>query len=437
MLPNTNQQHTNIMNNLNLQDTNPDPAHIADDIKKDLSGDNPTTQIKSKKRLWIIIGIVALNSIGMSIVLPLLPFIVSKYLPSQQVVVGMSALMSVFAACTFFAAPALGALSDRYGRKNILIISLLGSVVGYVLFGIGGALWMLFLGRIIDGLTAGNISTLFAYVSDSTEPKDRAKWFGYIGSAMGIGKLGGPALGGLLGSINIALPFFVTGGLVFLSGLAVYFLLPESLAPEKRTKNLTFDSFNVFSHFKDIFSLKEVKLLLILGVLFYIGLGIFQFNFTLFLKDIYKWGPAFIGSMLTIVGICEIISRAVLLPWLLKHFSERRIGVAGLIGFGIGLALILASTIMPSVIIVSLAVIFIITGEGLFDPTYNGKLSLSVHESKQGKLQGVNQSLQSANNMLIPLGAAAIYFYSPGMLYATATFIVLVAVIMYVKIIKI
>jgi len=389
---------------------------------------------KSKKHIfWIIIGIVLLNSIGMSVVLPLLPFIVGKYLPSEQIVVGMSALMSVFAACTFFAAPIFGSLSDRYGRKYILIFSLLGSVIGYVLFGIGGALWVLFLGRIIDGLTAGNISILFAYISDSTEPKERAKWFGYIGSAMGIGKLGGPALGGLLGGISLSLPFFVTAGLIFISGLATYFLLPESLVPEKRTKHLTLNSFNVFSHFKDIFKLKNVKMLLILGIFFYISLGIFQFNFTIFLKDIYKWGPVFIGTMLTLVGICEIISRAVLLPCLLKRFNEKSIGIAGLIVFGIGLALIMSSVFLPSIIIISLAVIFIITGEGLFDPTYNARLSQSVDESNQGKLQGVNQSLQSANNMIMPLAAAAIYFYSPCILYATATFIVLVAIIIYAK----
>ncbi|EHQ25305.1 tetracycline resistance MFS efflux pump [Mucilaginibacter paludis] len=389
--------------------------------------------MKSKKQLWIIIGIVALNSIGMSIVLPLLPFIVGKYLSAGQVVVGMSALLSVFAACTFFAAPALGALSDRYGRKNILIVSLLGSVAGYILFGIGGALWILFLGRIIDGLTAGNISTLFAYVSDSTEPKQRAKWFGYIGSAMGIGKLGGPALGGLLGGIDIALPFYVTAGLIFISGLAVYFLLPESLPPEKRTKQVTFSSFNTFSHFAAIFSLKEVKLLLLLGILFYAGLGIFQFNFIIFLKDIYQWGPAVIGTMLTLVGICDMVTRALLLPWLLKQFTEKNIGIAGLVGFGIGLALIAASALIPSVTMISMAIICIISGSGLFEPTYNGKLSQSINESQQGKLQGVNQSMQSANNVLIPVGAAAIYLYSPAILYVAATFILLLAVIMYYK----
>lgn len=386
-----------------------------------------------KNVLWILISIVLLNSVGFSIVLPLLPFLVAKYLPSQQVVVGMSVLMSVFAACTFVAAPVLGALSDRYGRKNILIVSLLGSVAGYVMFGIGGALWVLFLGRIIDGLTAGNVSTLFAYISDSTEPGERSKWFGYIGSAMGVGKLGGPALGGLLGSISLGLPFFVTAGLIFLSGLAVYFLLPESLAPEHRTKKLTHNSFNAFSHFKDIFTLKTVGLLLIPGVLFYACLGIFQFNFIIYLKDIYKWRPAFIGALLTLVGTFEILSRAWLLPLLWKRMNAKTIGIAGLIGFGTGFGLILASIYVHSVILIVLAIIFIITGEGLFDPTYNGGLSQMVAENKQGKLQGVNQSLQSANNMLIPLVAAAIYFYSPGMLYAVAICIVLMAVILYAK----
>ena len=143
---------------------------------------------------------------------------------------------------------------------------------------------------------------------------------------MGIGKIGGPALGGLLGSISIGLPFFVTAALIFLSGVTVYFSLPESLPFDKRTPKLSLNSFNTFSHFREILTFKDLKFLFVTGVLFYVGLSIFQFNFTIFLKDVYKWTPAFIGGILTFVGIFEIITRAVLLPWLLKHFKEKKIG---------------------------------------------------------------------------------------------------------------
>jgi len=378
----------------------------------------------------ILLGIVLMNAVGMSIVIPLLPFLIGQYLPKQQVVVGMSALLSVFAACTFIAAPILGALSDRYGRRNILIISLLGSVIGYVLFGIGGSLWVLFVGRIIDGLTAGNISTLFAIISDSTTPEERTKWFGYMGAVMGIGLLTGPVLGGLLGAIDLSLPFFMTAGIISLSVVAVYFWLPESLPSGKRTKQLNVDSFNFFSHLKDFW---EIKWLLITGILFYAGLEIFQFNFTIFLKDIFKWGPAYIGSILTVAGACEIISRSLLLPLLLKHFSESIVGVIGLIMLATGLAFIVISIFISSLIIITLAVICILAGEGLFDPTYNSQLSQSVDESNQGKLQGVNQSLQSCTRVLIPLGAATIYYSSPFLLYTIATLIIIFSIIIHEK----
>jgi len=387
----------------------------------------------TQHRLLIIIVIVLLNSIGFSIVLPLLPFLLGKYLSPENIVIGMSLLMSAFAICSFFAAPVFGALSDKYGRKSLLIASIAGSVIGYILFGIGGALWVLFLGRIIDGLTAGNISILFAYISDSAEPQERAKWFGYIGAAMGIGKIGGPALGGLLANISIALPFFITAGLLLLSGLAAFLLLPESLPPAKRVKHLTLSSFNTLSHFKAMLSLKGVKVLLILGVLFYVVLGIFQFNFTVFLKDVYQWGPPMVGAILTFVGVCDIFIRAFLLPRLLKRFREKYIGVAGLLIMGVGLVLILASIYLHSIVIISLAVICIISGEGLFDPTYNARLSGSVDESRQGQLQGVSQSLQSANNIVVPLAASALYVCSPALLYLAAACIIPVAVFVYIK----
>lgn len=392
-------------------------------------------QITNKQRnLWIIIAITTLNAIGMTLVFPLFPFLVGKYLPESQIVVGLSSLLSVYALCQFFAAPVFGALSDRFGRKSILIISLFGSAIGYFLLGVGGALWVLFLGRIIDGLTAGNISTLFAYIADSTEPGERTQWFGYLGGAIGVGFMIGPAIGGLLGTTSISLPFYVTAGITFVSILCVHFLLPESLAPEKRTKQFSIKSLNTFAQFKAIFTLKEVRALLIMGAFFSIGLSIYQFNLSIFLKDVFFWGPALIGGILTVIGVCDIVSRTLLLPQLLKRFSERSIGMVGLGGLMLGLALVFVSAYVPSAILLLSAVIFITLGEGLFDPTYNGLLSRSVDESKQGSLQGANQSLQAAYHVIVPLAAAALYVYSHSMLYGIATLILAWALIMFAKI---
>jgi DHA1 family tetracycline resistance protein-like MFS transporter len=385
------------------------------------------------RSLWIIVGITVLNAIGMTIVLPLFPFLLEKYVAAKSVAVVMSALFSVFAVCTFFAAPVFGALSDRYGRKSILLISLLGSAVGYMLLGFGGALWVLFFGRIIDGLTAGNQSALFAYISDSTEPHERGKWFGFLGGAIGLGFMIGPAIGGLLGSASITLPFFITAGITIVSMICIAQLLPESLPPEKRTTHLTLKSFNTFSHFKEIFSLKEPRALLIMGAFFYIGLNIWQFNASIFFKDVFMWGPSFIGGIFVLVGICDILSRVIILPQLLKRWTEKTVGIIGLCGLVVGLGLIFSSAYFQSVFLIIAAVACIVLGEGLFDPSYNARLSVSVDESKQGLLQGTNQSLQALYHVIVPLGAAAIYTYSHGVVFGIAAVFMLCGLGMFIK----
>ncbi len=385
------------------------------------------------RSLWIIVGITILNAIGMTIVLPLFPFLLGKYVPAENIALVMSALFSVFAVCQFFAAPVFGALSDRYGRKSILLISLLGSAIGYVLLGFGGALWVLFLGRIIDGLTAGNQSALFAYITDSTEPQERGKWFGYLGGAIGLGFMIGPALGGALGAKSIALPFFTTAAITLLSMLCIALLLPESLAVEKRSKHLTLQSFNTFSHFGEIFSLNEARRLLVMGGFFYVGLNIWQFNAVLFLKDVYAWGPSLIGGIFVLVGICDIISRVIILPQMLKRFSERTVGVIGLSGLAIGLSLIFISAFIPTAPLFMAAVLFIVLGEGLFDPSYNARLSMSVDETKQGVLQGIGQSLQAVYHVLVPLGAAAVYTYSHGAVFGIATLFMVCGLVLFVR----
>lgn len=386
-----------------------------------------------KRSLWIIVGITVLNAIGMTIVLPLFPFLLEKYVPAKSVAVVMSALVSLFAVCTFFAAPIFGALSDRYGRKPILLVSLLGSAVGYVLLGFGGALWVLFLGRIIDGLTAGNQSALFAYISDSTEPDERGKWFGYLGGAIGLGFMIGPTIGGVLGSVSITLPFYITAGITLACMLFISQLLPESLPVEKRTTHLTLKSFNTFSHFKEIFSLKEPRALLIMGAFFYTGLNIWQFNASIFFKDVYLWGPSFIGGIFVLVGICDILSRVIILPQLLKRTSERTVGILGLCGLATGLGLLFLSAYISSAILIIAAVACIVLGEGLFDPSYNARLSISVDESKQGLLQGTNQSLQAIYHVIVPLGAAAIYTYSHGAVFGIAALFMIFGLVMFLR----
>lgn len=388
------------------------------------------------RNLWIIICITVLNAVGLTIVLPILPFLLAEYVSEKEVATYMSALVSVFALCTFFAAPIFGALSDRFGRKSILVLSLMGSAIGYFLLGFGGAIWILFLGRIIDGLTAGNQSTLFAYISDSTESSERGRWFGIVGGAIGLGFMIGPVIGGLLGSLSISLPFFVTAGITLISILCVMFLLPESLPKEKRSSSFNLNSFNLYHQFNEVFRLKDARNLLIMGAFFFVGLIIWQFNTSVYLKDVFHWGPTFIGTVFMTVGVCDILSRVILLPLLLKKWNEKKLGAIGLIGLSIGLALLFISNLIQSPYIIFTAVIFIVIGEGLFDPTYNSQLSNSVDDTKQGLLQGTNHSLQALYRVLIPLTAGFIYSYNHGVIFAIAALILLIGLTLYLKVNK-
>lgn len=393
------------------------------------------TKTTNKRNLWIITGITVLNAIGLTIVLPILPFLLSEYVAEKQVATYMSALVSVFALCTFFAAPIFGALSDRFGRKRILILSLIGSAIGYFLLGFGGAIWVLFLGRIIDGLTAGNQSTLFAYISDSTEAAERGKWFGILGGAIGLGFMIGPAIGGTLGSISITLPFFVTAGITIISILCVLILLPESLPIERRSANLHVKSFNIYHQFKEVFQHKEARKLLFVGAFFFTGLIIWQFNASIFLKDELDWGPSFIGAVFMTVGICDILSRVVLLPLLLKKWSENTLGAIGLLGLSLGLAALFISNYYHSAYLVFTAVALIVLGEGLFDPSFNSQLSNSVSDSQQGLLQGTNHSLQALYRVIIPLAAAGIYSMNHSIVFALASVILFLGMLFYLRVV--
>lgn len=329
-------------------------------------------------------------------------------------------------------APIMGALSDYFGRKPILFFSLLATAVGYFTLGVGGALWILFLGRVIAGISAGDISALYAYVADSTQGKERTKVYGYLGAANGIGFMIGPAIGGVLGIECLSLPFYIAGGVSIITALFIYFSLPETLTKEKRTQNITVNAFNPFSHFKDIFSLKEARKVFILGASFFIALLFYQSNISVYLKDVFAWGPAQIGVLFALIGLCDIISRAILLPKLLL-FSEKSIIFGGLILMIAGFSSIVLSGYLGIASLLWISIVLITVGEGLFDPSYNNMLSKSVSENKQGQLQGVNQGLHSSYEIFGPFTAGLIYLYNPLTIYIIVALLMMTTLLYFYK----
>ena len=182
--------------------------------------------------LVIILAVSFLSTVGMALVFPVLPFLVGSHIgDAGSTAFWVGILEAVYAACAFVAAPFLGALSDRIGRRPVLIVSLIGSAIGWVLFGLGGALWVLFFARIVDGLTAGDMSVAFAYLADITAPEDRARRFGLAGAIGGVGFLVGPAIGGLLASVSLAAPMFAAAAVSVLTAILAAVVLPESLDP--------------------------------------------------------------------------------------------------------------------------------------------------------------------------------------------------------------
>src|SRR6186997_2397989 len=254
-----------------------------------------------KRALRIIFLIMLMDVIGMSIMFPIAPYIVQRY-SSEALMVTM--LTVIYAGAQFFAAPALGKISDRVGRRPVLLVSVFGSAIGYFIFGIGGALWVLFLGRLIDGITGGNISTASAYLIDISKPEERAKNFTLLGMAYGVGFILGPALGGVLGHWRLDLPVYTAGIIFLISTALVYFQLPESLPVERRAKNrLVPNDFNPFASVARMMVKPGLGLILLIVALFNFSFDGVNSVTGVFIKNKFGASPLTLGLLMVSVGI--------------------------------------------------------------------------------------------------------------------------------------
>jgi DHA1 family tetracycline resistance protein-like MFS transporter len=347
---------------------------------------------------------------GIGILSPVLPFIVQQYISNQNnLALAVGWLIAVYALCQFIAAPGLGMLSDRYGRRPLLLICLLGSAIGYVLIGIGGALWVLFLGRIIDGLTGGNFSILYAYVGDISKPEERARYFGQLGAAAGVGFIIGPVIGGFASLLSYQAPLYIAAAIIVADVLWGYFNVPESLHKELRTGQTKLAEMNPFKQLRKMLMLQHLRWLLLATLCFSFAFAVFGSLTTVLVKQSLGWNAASIGLIFFVVGIGDILMQGVLIGRLLPIFGEFKLAIAGLGCEMMAYLLIGLIALIPLPLFLWVGIVLFTVGSGLLEPSLNGLLSRAAGPRQQGSVMGGSQSLEALARILGPLWGGALY----------------------------
>ena len=277
-----------------------------------------------------IVVVVFIDVVGIGIALPVLPLLVGEYTASRELqTYWYGALFVTYGVLQFVCAPLLGALSDRFGRRPLLLWSLLGLGLHFLLLAIAPSLWMMFVARFIGGMAGASFSVSNAYASDVSSPETRAKSFGLIGAAFGIGFIFGPMLGGLLGGINLRLPFFVAAALSLLNATYGYFVVPESLPRDKR-RAFALANANPFAALSRLARRRDIGSVVIVFALVVLAQIIVQSTWVLYTHFRFGWGPRENGMALFFVGVMTAVVQGALLGPLLRRLGEVRVVLAGL-----------------------------------------------------------------------------------------------------------
>jgi multidrug resistance protein len=358
-----------------------------------------------------LIPLILVNFVGIlgyTIVMPLMPYFVGRY-GGGALETGM--LTASYALCSFIAGPILGQISDRYGRRPVLLISQLGTIIGFIIFALSGALWMLFLGRIIDGITAGNQVVAQAYIGDVTKPQERTKTFAMMGASFGFGAIIGPVAGSLLANFGLFVPVWASVAISALSLVLTFFLLPESLN-KANVKPMIGGITGQFRAIGDMLTLPAVRNFYVLFAGMTLAMNLFISSISLFTKLQLKAPETEAGFGMAYFGLMIILLQLLVVPRIIKHLGELRMVGIGFISFLIGSIIMVFAYNWPTLL---LAVTFIVYGMATLRSPLTSLISQAAGALKQGVAMGSTQSLDSIGQFIAPLiGGILIEHFNPG-----------------------
>ena len=386
----------------------------------------------SKLPIFVIFTTVVLDSMGIGIIIPVMPALFADVTGTEKIsdiAIWGGLLASTFALMQFIFGPILGALSDRYGRKPILLLALFVMAAYYLLMGFAQTLWLLFLGRLIGGITAATHATANAYMADISSAEEKAARFGMLGAGFGLGFVLGPLIGGLLGEWGPRAPFFAAAMLAAANGVLCYFVLKESLKTKNRREFMWYRA-NPIGAILDLRKFEGIYSLLLVFLLFTIGTSIYAAIWPFFTVERFNWSPGMIGISLTIYGVCFAIVQGVLVRPAIKIWGEKKTII---IGFCFEFSAMVTFAFLTDgkilIILIPLASLGV-----LAQPAIQAILSKSVGDDRQGAIQGVASSLNAIAMVITPITMTWILavfsdktakYYFPGMPFLFSALMVL------------
>jgi DHA1 family tetracycline resistance protein-like MFS transporter len=369
--------------------------------------------------LLIIFLTILVNLIGFGIIIPLLPFYATTF-GASPLMVGL--LFASFSLAQLVASPVLGAWSDKWGRRPILIFSLLGTVVSFVMLAVAHSLAMLFFARIVDGLSGGNITTARAYIGDIATEENRARAFGFLGAAFGLGFIIGPALGGLFAQVSYTAPIWAAAAITVLATIMAWFWLPETV------HRVDAVSGSAWKALRDLSGRADLRRLFTIDFLYWGSFAVYQTTFALFGARRFGFDAAGTGYLLAAFGFLGVIVQALMVGPVVKRLGEKHTLMVGLVFSALGWG---GSAMTHSVPVFVAMLIPGAIGIGLCNPALVSLVSGAAGRHEQGRVQGAAGALESLGRTLGPIwGNGALQYIGEGAAYGSAALVLLLTAVL-------